>query len=127
MKKVYTILLLMLLTVTLTIAQNTADLFIENVQVNGNKLSWEIHITPTNDWGSGNRKALGDCSWYFDYNEAALNNPVLTFVAPEVAPASGYTNTTGLVADKIQVTTDLDADNFDGVNLTPNVIIKYIV
>ncbi len=90
MKKLITLLLLMIFSTTLIIAQKTADIFIENPTVNGNKFSWEIHITPTNDWGSSNRKALGDCSWYFDYNNSALTNPVLTFVATEVAAADGY-------------------------------------
>jgi len=99
----------------------TADISIENAQMNNDSFSFEIHITPTNDWGTGNRKALGDCSWYFDYNASALALPMLSFVAPEVDPNAGYTSTVGIFGAKLGVTTDLDADNFDGVNLSQGV------
>ena len=121
MKKSDTIFLLLVFFTSLAIdvsyAQRTADLSIENAHASGSYYTWEIHITPTSDWGTGNRKALGNCSWYFSYNTSALNNPVLTFTAPQVATSAGYTNSTGLVSNKVQVTTYLDTDNYDGVNL----------
>lgn len=120
MKKRITTLMFLLYFVGTSIAQNTADLFIENPTVNASqtKFSWEIHLTETNDWGSLNRKALGNCSFYFDYNNGALSNPVITYVAPEISNATdGYSSSTGLTGGKVQVTLFYD-NNKDGVNLT---------
>ena len=101
----------------------TADLYIENAHISGNYFIWELHLKPTDDWGSGNRKALGDCSWYFDYNNDALafGSAELLYEAPEINPSEGYTNTAGTVGIKVFVDTNLDADNYDGVNLTQEV------
>ncbi len=99
-------------------AQRTADLFIENSSIAGGYFYFEIHITPTNDWGTLNRKALGDCSWYFSYNSSALSNPTLSYVnSTYVGTADGYTNTVGIYGGKVGVTTDLDTDTYDGVNI----------
>lgn len=126
MKKLFDIIFLfqagfLVMTITGYSQLRTADISIENAQVENDSFSFEIHITPTNDWGAGNRKALGDCSWYFDYNTNALASPMLSFVAPEVDPNAGYTNTVEIVGPKLGVTTDLDAANFDGVSLTEGV------
>ncbi len=106
--------------VSMSYAKN-ADISIENAMISGGYFSWEIHITPTDDWGVGNRKALGDCSWYFDANMNALSGIELTYVAPQVDPSEGYTNTCAITGGHPQVTTDLDYDNYDGVNLTQGV------
>ena len=98
-----------------------ADISIANAMISDGYFSWEIHITPTDDWGSGNRKALGDCSWYFDANINALSSPELTYVAPQVDPSEGYTNTCAITGDHPQVTTDLDYDYYDGVNLSEGI------
>ncbi len=117
-KTVLVVLFVMLIVAVPVFAQRTADLFIQNQIVSGGYLYFEIHITPTNDWGTLNRKALGDCSWFFTYNTAALSNPVLTYENPTYVPSgSGYSNSTGLTGGRVQVTTDLDTDNYDGVNI----------
>ena len=105
--------ILCLVTVKFTYAQGTAGLSIENSQVNGGFYNYEIHITPTNDWGAGNRKTLGDCSWAFDFNSTALSDPQLTFVGSEVDPSEGYTHTVLISLGKIIVATDLDDINFE--------------
>lgn len=117
-KAVLVVLFVMLIVAAPVFAQKTADLFIQNQIVSGGYLYFEIHITPTNDWGTLNRKALGDCSWYFTYNAAALSNPVLTYENPTYVPSgSGYSNSTGLTGGRVQVTTDLNTESYDGVNI----------
>ena len=106
--------------VSMSYARN-ADISIENAIISDGYFSWEIHITPTDDWGSGNRKALGDCSWYFDANLNALSSPELIYIADEVAESEGYTNTCAITGGHPRVTTDLDYDNYDGVNLTQGI------
>ncbi|MCF6270775.1 MAG: T9SS type A sorting domain-containing protein [Melioribacteraceae bacterium] len=99
--------------------QNTADLFIENASVSGAIYSFEVHITPTSDWGGGLNNPLGDCSWYFDFNESAMNNPQLTYVSTVVDPTAGYTNSVQIVAGtKIAITTVQDLGSGFGVALT---------
>ena len=121
MKIKITLIVLTLLYGYCAFPQNTADLFIENPSVNEGqtKFSWEIHITRTNSWGvASGANSLGDCSWAFEYNALGLSNPVLTYSGPVVLPAQGYTNTVEISGGRVIVTTDLDRDNFDGVDLT---------
>ena len=119
MKKIMTTIVLLLYLATTSFGQNTADLFIENATINGSqtKFSWEIHITPTNDWGSNSGdKAIGDASWFFSYNGSALSNPVITFAGSAV-DAVHYDNTSGITGGKVFVDTKIH--NFDpGVDLT---------
>jgi len=110
-------LLFILVIVNAGYSQRTADILIENAQITDSFFSWEIHITPTNDWGTDNRKAIGDCSWFFSYNSSGLSNPVLTFVSAQVGETAGYTSSVAIIGGYIGVTTDLDTDNFDGSNL----------
>lgn len=111
-------LLFILLFAGMNLSAQTADLFIENKTTSGGYFYFEIHITPTSDWGAGNRKALGDCSWYFAYNAAALSSPTLFYANPTYVPTgAGYTNSTGITGGKVQVTTDLDSDTYDGVEI----------
>jgi hypothetical protein len=99
-------------------AQNNANLYIENPTVNGLKFSWEVHLTPINTWSFP--QSLGDCSWYFNYNSAGLSNPVLTFISPELSTAV-YSNSTGLTGGKVQITTDITIAPPDfGTILTTN-------
>ena len=107
MNKILTVIQLILFSFTTILAQNTADLFIENptVNVSQTKFSFEIHITPTNDWGSNTGdKSLGDCSWYFNYNSSALANPVITFVGSAVV-STHYVNSTGISGGQLYVDT----------------------
>ncbi|MCK5147567.1 T9SS type A sorting domain-containing protein [bacterium] len=91
----------------------TADLFIENKSVSGGYFYFEIHITPTSDWGDGDRKGLGDCSWYFAYNIAALSNPVLTYENTTYVGGDAYSNSVGISGKGVGVTTEYD-DSKDG-------------
>ena len=116
MKKIITI-IIFIFTNFMILAQNTADLFIENPTINEGKFSFEIHITPTNDWGSNaGDKSLGYCSWYFNYNSSALANPIITFIGT-VVDASHYDNTTDISGGQLYIDTHIH--NFDpGVPLT---------
>ena len=122
MNKILTVIQLILFSFTTILAQNTADLFIENptVNVSQTKFSFEIHITPTNDWGSNTGdKSLGDCSWYFNYNSSALANPVITFVGSAVV-STHYVNSTGISGGQLYVDTKKINSLDPGVPLTQN-------
>ena len=124
MKYIVKIFLILNLLVMSIFAQHTADLFIENAQANGTTFTWEIHITPTNDWGTANgATSLGDCSWYFSYNTSVLSNPQIIFQGSAVDQAH-YVNTTGITGGRVYVDTKLNS--FDpGVPMTQGV--KYHV
>ena len=110
MKTVITIVLLFF--VYTLLAQNNGSLYIENPTVNGLKFSWEVHFTPTNTWSYP--QSLGDCSWYFTYNPARLENPVLKFIASELSTAV-YSNSTGISGEKykLQLTLQLHLQNLE--------------
>lgn len=102
-------------------AQRNADIMIANAQVNEDIFSWEIHLIPTNTWGNPLNSALGDCSWYFEFNQTALVNPVLLYQAPEISDTAGYTNTAAIVGERIGITSDLDISQFSGTPLTQGI------
>ena len=59
-------------------AQNTGIAYIENPQVNGLVLSWELNFKRTNEWSPGLlSNALGGSSASFNFNKAGLTNPSL--------------------------------------------------
>ncbi len=108
----YITLLLLFLT-NFLLAQNSVDLLIKNPTVNGNKFKWEVHVVLTGNLGSENNNILGSSSWFFNFNKNALINPVLVYILPDISQANGYTNSTGIVSDKIEITTIFDS-SFNG-------------
>lgn len=96
----------------------TADIKILNVQRVGLVLSFDIHIEPTNNWGSGTfDKRLGDCSWAFTFNTSALNNPSITAQGSPVNPSEGYTSNVQVLGSRLIVTTEFDLGSGNGVDI----------
>ena len=85
----------------------TATVTIENVQVSGGELSWEIHFTPTDGWTGGlfgSNTYLNSASWYFDFNSSALSAPVITYTNPDLV--GHYASSTGITGgSKVYVST----------------------
>jgi hypothetical protein len=109
-------------------AQGTVTVSIENIRSEMRYLYWEIHVTPTNDWGSGgthNKKALGDCSWYFGYNASALSDPTLTYASDKVPSDKGYASATGLSGGRVYVDTRFDEEKGTGAGLGLDLGTKY--
>lgn len=107
-KKILLTMYVFLLSITgITFAQNAGNLYIENAVVASPNFSFEIHFEPTS-WTPPPFNGLGDCSWYFNFNNAALNTPTLTYINPSLNTAD-YNNLiqlAGVGLDKIAVTTD---------------------
>jgi len=102
-----------------TLFSQSADIKILNVQRVGLVLSFDIHIEPTNDWGSGTfDKRLGDCSWAFTFNTSALNNPSITAEGTPVDPAEGYSSSVQILGSRVIVTTEFDLGSGNGVDIT---------
>ncbi|MEL6823301.1 MAG: FlgD immunoglobulin-like domain containing protein [Calditrichota bacterium] len=108
---------LFFLAATSVVAQ-TADIKILNAQQVGSTFSFDIHIEPTNDWGSGTfDKRLGDCSWAFTFNTSGLNNPSITVQGTPVDPAQGYSSSVQILGSRLIVTTEFDLGSGNGVDI----------
>ncbi|MGH1364238.1 MAG: FlgD immunoglobulin-like domain containing protein [Calditrichia bacterium] len=108
---------LFLLVPGFTFAQ-TANISIQNAQQSSGVFTFEIHIEPTNNWGSGTfDKRLGDCSWAFTFNTSAINSPSLTVVGSSVDPGDGYTNSVQILGSRLIVTTEFDIGDGSGVDI----------
>lgn len=110
MNKLISQLLISVVLVVAAAAQTpkSADIVISNARIEGGYFLWEIHITPTNDWGSSFGAALGDCSWFFEYNSNGLSMPELVYQAPEIDSVVGYENTVSVLGGYVSLTTDLN-------------------
>lgn len=116
------IILILFLSSTATVkAQRNADIIIANAQVDGNIFSWEVHLLPTNAWGNPQNSALGDCSWFFEFNNNALADPILVYQAPEISDTAGYINSIAILGERIGITSDLDISQFSGTPLTQGI------
>jgi len=63
------------------VADLTAEVYIEDAQVNGSEFSWKIYFKPLTGWTGGalgGNAYLNSASWYFDFNHTAMENPVIT-------------------------------------------------
>ncbi|MEL6824519.1 MAG: hypothetical protein AAFP70_22390, partial [Calditrichota bacterium] len=90
----------------------------ENPIIGEQHFSFDVVLTPTTVWeGSIYDKTLGDCSWFFEYNNAALASPEIVYIAPEVDSAAGYSNSAAIIANRLGITTDVSLNNFNGIEL----------
>ncbi|MBN2410153.1 T9SS type A sorting domain-containing protein [candidate division KSB1 bacterium] len=92
----------------------TAEVYIEDPQVNGNEFSWKIYFKPVSGWTGGalgGNAYLNSASWYFNFNHTALTNPVITDTG---ALLDGFYNSTPGITGETKVfvsTTPLETPN----------------
>ncbi|MGH1364237.1 MAG: FlgD immunoglobulin-like domain containing protein [Calditrichia bacterium] len=95
-----------------------ANIIAVNPVVTAISFSFDVVLLPTTVWGNNvYDKALGDCSWFFQYNDSALTNPEIVYTAPEVDTAFGYTNSIAIIANRLGLTTDVSLGTFSGTEL----------
>jgi len=111
--------LLLLLGISSIAFGQNATIAIENAHVLGDRFSWEIHLTPTDDWSSTGNSGLGDCSWYFTFNSDVLTNPTIVYEGSAVDSLENYVNTIGITgtgdAARIYIDTDFTLNLSEGM------------
>lgn len=99
-------------------SSRTAVIAAVNPVIGEQHFSFDIVLTPTTIWeGSIYDKTLGDCSWFFEYNSAALTAPEITYTAPEIDSTAGYSNIIAIISNRLGLTTDVSLSSFNGTEL----------
>jgi|GEM_PF-5189309 len=95
-----------------------AGISAENPVIDGQYFSFDVVLTPKSTWeGSIYDKTMGDCSWFFEYNTAALASPEIVYVAPVIDSTAGYSNTIAIISNRVGITTDVSLSSFNGTEL----------
>ncbi len=100
-KRIMIVVLLLSLMGTLPAFAQTVDLTINNQQVSGGYLYFDVVLNRTSAWAAD---FLGDCSFYFSYNNSALSNPSVTSQHADLTLGNGYSITSGTNAPYVYVT-----------------------
>ncbi|MCD4724036.1 MAG: T9SS type A sorting domain-containing protein [Bacteroidales bacterium] len=109
MKKIITIILISCLYLTSYSQPPTGSVTVENPRISGSNFLFDVYFMRTNSvpsWNMFGINALGNSSWFFNWNTTVLNTPTLTYVNAFLLPGGGvYTNVVGNVGGQLAITT----------------------
>ncbi|MBL1214914.1 MAG: T9SS type A sorting domain-containing protein [Ignavibacteriae bacterium] len=125
MKKSFIIIITMLFLSMSNIFPNTGIAYIENAQVIGTTLSWELHFERTDEWG-GALQTFNSSSAAFNVNAGALNSPSVVVEAGGPLDNANYNVTVILAQGKCIVSIDYAFNTFPTVILPLNVKTKLL-
>ena len=89
-------------------SQPTASVTVENPRISGSNFLFDVYFMRTNNdpsWTFFGYTALGNSSWFFNWNTTALNTPTLAYVNTTLLPVLTYSNVVGNVGGQLAITT----------------------
>ncbi|NQT76481.1 MAG: T9SS type A sorting domain-containing protein [Bacteroidetes bacterium] len=89
-------------------SQPTASVTVENPRISGSNFLFDVYFMRTNNdpsWTSFGFTALGNSSWFFNWNTTVLNTPTLAYVDTTLLPLLTYSNVIGNIGGQLAITT----------------------